>query len=199
MENLIVHIDSDGCLADIARHWCDLYNYRYNDTMAIDHFLNYDKLEDFSKPECGTRIYDIIKEPGFFADLTPTEDAVACLDRLNSNPKVDCYVLTDYSGNAEIAHGKIRFYEKYFPFFDTRKIIMCKPKFLVIGNVLIDDKFDNLIDYTDFQSDCGLLNHHTIWISTDQDRFSYGHERNKIDCVASGMKDAVAYIENVLL
>ena len=122
MEKLIVHLDSDGPLTDLSTSWCANYNKKYNDNLPVSAFRDWVDIENLVKPECGEKVFDLMKEPGMFARLQPMPGAVECLKRLNANPKLDCYILTSYSGNPEIAHGKLVYFAKHFPFFDPQKI-----------------------------------------------------------------------------
>ena len=196
MEKLIVHLDSDGPLTDLSTSWCANYNKKYNDNLPVSAFRDWVDIENLVKPECGEKVFDLMKEPGMFARLQPMPGAVECLKRLNANPKLDCYILTSYSGNPEIAHGKLVYFAKHFPFFDPQKIVLCHPKFLAFGHVLVDDSLDNLKEWSAFQSANDLHDHHTIMVSQAPNAQEH---QNRVDAVVSSITDAAAYIENILL
>jgi 5'(3')-deoxyribonucleotidase len=193
MDKIIVLLDSDGVIMDLASAWCKAYNEQYQDNVSVEAFIGYKDLE--KQVKCGNAVFDIIKQPGFFNKLQPAPDAVESLERLAINPKLDCYILTAFSGNAEIAYGKMQSLPRVFPFFDPEKIILCKPKFLVYGNVLVDDSFENLINWSAFQSNNALHDHHTLFISQD----ASADKRNKVDAVIPSITEAAEYIENILL
>lgn len=193
MEKLIVLVDSDGVISNLAQHWADVYNELYDDNLPVDAFIGFKDVHEQAK--CGKGIYDIIKRPGFFDKLQPLPGAVESLNRLSTNPKLDCYILTDYSGNAAIAHGKMESLPRCFPFFDPKRVILCKPKFLVYGNVLVDDSLENLLNWSAFQSHNALHDHHTLFIS----RSAEAEQHNRVDAILPSIKEAADYIENILL
>jgi len=196
MDKLIIHFDSDGVLTALAPEWRAMYNKRYHDNLPVSVFRDWTDIEKLVKPECGERVFDLMKEPGMFARLQPLPGAVECLKRLNANPKLDCYILTSYSGHPEIAHGKMVYFAKYFPFFDPQKIVLCHPKHLMFGHVLVDDSIDNLKDWSAFQSSNDLHDHHTIMVSQAPNAQEH---QNRVDAVVPSVVDAANYIENILL
>jgi 5'-nucleotidase len=197
MRKQIVHIDSDGCVTNIIENWVNVYNKKYGDNLPVSAFAGGPEvdLETIVKPECGSKIYDFLSEPGFFEQLTPLPGAVEAMKRLCNNPALDCYVLTNYSGDAEPAKGKVLYFKKHFPFLDPDRIILCKPKHLVFGHILIDDSVKNLYEWSAFQSGNDLHDHHTILI----DSAGTYMENNRVDATVSCIADAVTYIENILL
>lgn len=145
---LTVFVDSDGVLANLSPHWTEQYNARYNDNLTEEQLMGtWDGMANIVKPECGEKIYDFLYEPGFFQSVRPFEGAVEAFKDLVDNPRVATYVLSAYSGAAEAAKGKVEWFNTYMPFFDTENLILCKPKFLLRGDVLIDDSFKNCIEY----------------------------------------------------
>ena len=195
MEKLIIHFDSDGVLTNLAQRWREIYNDRYDDNLGIEVFRDWVDIARAVKPECGKKVFDLMKEPGMFASLEPLPGAVETLERLNANPALDCHILTSYSGHPEIAHGKMVYFKKHFPFFDQEKIILCHPKYLVVGHVLVDDSFDNLKEWSAFQSHNDMHDHHTIMVSQAPNALDY---QNKVDAVVSSVSDAATYIESIL-
>lgn len=147
-KKLTVFVDSDGVLADLSTYWCAAYNQRYDDNLAPDVLMGtWDGMTSIVKPECGAKIYDFLYEPGFFQGVRPFEGAVEAFKDLVDNPRINTYVLSAYSGSAEAAKGKVEWFNTYMPFFDTENLILCKPKFLLRGDVLIDDSFNNCKEF----------------------------------------------------
>ncbi len=58
-----IGIDLDSTLNNLNDVWLDRYNKDYNDD--IKHFEKWDATYNL-KPECSVKIYDYLKEPGFF-------------------------------------------------------------------------------------------------------------------------------------
>jgi len=196
MEKLIVLIDSDSVLTDLASRWCEVYNERYDDNLEVAIFRDWLEIEKYVKPECGAKVFELMKEPGMFASLKPLPGAVETLEQMVQNPKLDCYILTSYSGHHEIAHGKLLYFAEHFPFLEPDRIILCKPKHLVVGHVLIDDCIDNLKQWSAFQSSNDMHDHHTIMVSVAESAIEH---QNRVDAIVPSIVDAATYIESILL
>jgi 5'(3')-deoxyribonucleotidase len=150
LEKKVILIDSDGVVVDLAKHWVEEYNKEYKDSLTVEEFVwKWDGMEEAVKPECGEKIYDYLRRPGFFQACEPYSGAVASLKKFFDDERYDCYIVSAYSGSAEAAKGKIEWYEKHCLFVDTERIILCKPKFLVRGDVLIDDSYKNIKQWVD--------------------------------------------------
>ena len=78
MEKKIVLLDSDGVIADILERWLDVYNNTYNDSLTREEFAStFGGLHNVVKPECGEKVYDILREPGFDFEWRGTDHCLA--------------------------------------------------------------------------------------------------------------------------
>lgn len=145
MENFALLLDSDGCVADCMSHWVRTYNDRYNDNLSVEEFAEtWDGIVDAVKPECGEKVYDLIKEKGFFEALEPIEGAIEGVDWV-LDKGINVLVVTAFSANPNIAYGKVAWYQKYFPdLVEQERLILCHNKERVIGDMLVDDAEKNL-------------------------------------------------------
>ena len=193
MEKKIVLIDSDGVIADLSAQWCQVYNKRYNDTLTPEQFTaTWDGMAKVVKPECGEKVYDLMKEPGFFQGCLPYDGAVHTLQEMVEDTRLDCYIVTAYSGNGEAAKGKIDFYEKHCPFFDTERVLLCKPKFLVQGDILIDDSYKNIKKWV-------LENHNGVGLMVAQGHNEEHEDKAEVNARVANLADAYEYIKAVVL
>jgi len=144
MKKLRLLIDSDSVIVDMLKDWCFEYNKLYNDTLTTEQFgRSFSDVHKVVKPECGEKVYNIYEREGFFENLTPFDGAITVLEELNK--KHDLYVVTSYSGDPNSAKGKVTWYLKNCPFFDVKhNLILGYPKFLLHGDVMIDDSLKNL-------------------------------------------------------
>lgn len=149
----IILLDMDGVIVDMAKNWRNVYNERYNDNISAEEFGSfYGGLHELVKPECGEKIYDLLKEPGFFERLDPMPGAVDGVQLLVDSGN-DVVLVTSASGDAEISRGKIIWVEKNLPFLDPKTaMVMTRRKELVYGDVLVDDSVENLVDWASFPS-----------------------------------------------
>lgn len=161
MDKKLILLDSDQVVCDLLPRWVKVYNERYGDNLSVEEFGGtFGGLQHVVKPECGEKIYDLMKEPGFFQSLDPVAGAIEGVNKLLDDPRFDPYVVTAYSNDPEMAKGKVEWYLKNLPaMVEKEGLILCKPKQLVIGDMLVDDSMENLkkwagqmsaLDRTDF-------------------------------------------------
>jgi 5'-nucleotidase len=148
MSRLKILLDLDGVCANLDKKWYAMYNAEYDDDLCPADIKDWNT-SLFVKPECGRKIFDYLRQPGFFADLEPIEGAiegVAMLCELG-----DVFIVSssaedvDSEGNG--ASDKIRWVHKYFPNVTGILIVNGTSKLtksIVFGDILIDDGPHNL-------------------------------------------------------
>lgn len=91
------------------------------------------------------KLYGMIQEPGFFADIPPIEGAVEVVTRLS-----DYYEIFIATAAMEFPNS---FREKYdwlgthFPFIPWTHIVFCGDKSIIASDYLIDDHVKNLVTF----------------------------------------------------
>lgn len=130
----------DSIVADLQTPWFDKYNQDYDDNLQPSDILTWD-VHKYVKPECGEKIYHYFR-PDLFRNLAPIENSVASLRRLCEGGH-HVYFLT--SPPRGCADAKYAWAEEYFPFI--KGTIMAKDKFLVQGDVFIDDAPHNVREW----------------------------------------------------
>lgn len=90
-------------------------------------------------------VMTIFRTPGFFENLPPKKGAIGAIRELIKSTKYDLYIVTATSDDdgSELVE-KIAWFKKYLPEFNTKRIISCQEKHLIRGDVLVDDKVENL-------------------------------------------------------
>jgi 5'(3')-deoxyribonucleotidase len=139
-----VLLDSDQVIANLLERWCGVYNERYGDNLTVEEFGGeWDGISKVVKPEAADRVYDIMKEPGFFQSLAPIEGAVEGVMWL-VNKGIKVFVVTAYSADPEMAKGKTAWFQRHLPFVtEEERLILCKHKDRVLGDMLVDDSVKN--------------------------------------------------------
>ena len=93
----------------------------------------------------------------FFEDLAPKRGSIKAIKDLVKSTKYDIYVITATSDeDGSELQQKIRWFNKYIPEFNTKRIISCQDKYVIRGDVIVDDKIDNL-DLCDPYMECILM------------------------------------------
>lgn len=138
-----IGIDLDSTLNNLEEVWIlNTYNQEYSDTLKIEDMVCWD-VEEYIKPECGKKIYEILLRPNFFLNLKPKENSQSVINDLSKF--YDLYVVTAYHPKTVV--DKVEWIQTYFPHIDSKKIIFCNNKGLIQTDYLIDDGAHNILDY----------------------------------------------------
>lgn len=126
-------VDIDETLNNLIETILPLYNAKYQDNVKIGDITEYD-IHKFLKPEC----QDIFKE--FISDelienLQVSEGAVEALTAISQYD--DIYFLT--AAHPKSVLSKHRWLKRHFPFYHSDKLITCRDKKLIAGDIIIDD------------------------------------------------------------
>lgn len=137
--------DLDSIIVDLQTSWLALYNKDYNDNLTTANILEWET-HKYVKPECGQKIYDYLSKPGFFYNLEPLHGATEALERLHESGLFNIRIIT--AAPLGTFEEKREWVHKWLPFLDPKKdIIACYDKYLVNGDILIDDSPHNIVDY----------------------------------------------------
>ena len=137
-----VLVDMDEVLVDLLGYICDVYNSETGNNLSKENFHCWNLngcLPLWSKE----RLDRFFKEDNVFHKLKPINKAVVGFKHLIEN--FDTYIVS--SAYPETAHGKSLWLSKYFPEFDQRRVFYCNKKYMVDGDVLIDDGPHNIEDF----------------------------------------------------
>jgi 5'(3')-deoxyribonucleotidase len=142
----IILLDMDDTVNDFTGMFWQTHNSLHN-TEILSSSVNDWNLSKFSP--LGDKVYDLFKHPGLFRNLEPKENAADVIKRLDE--KYDVYFVTDSpagTSHCEIdtlsfsnpTDDKRKWLKDHFPFFDSNKLVVTGHKWMVYGDVLVDDK-----------------------------------------------------------
>ena len=134
---LTIAVDLDSTLNNLNHVWIVRYNQMYDDTLNCFNEWN---VVNCVKPECGNRIFDILGAKDFFYNLGMQSGADEVMEKLCTEHNV--HIVTAYTANTCV--DKVRWVQKYLPFFDIKNIVFCNNKRLFNADVLIDDAPHNI-------------------------------------------------------
>jgi 5'(3')-deoxyribonucleotidase len=137
MPKIKIGIDLDCTLNNLLDVWLERYNKDYNDNLKDPKVW---VMTDIVKPECGNKIYDYLHEPGFFYKLGIQDGAAEVMKWLCE--KFEVYIVTAYF--PDVCYDKVRWVQKYLPFFDIKNVIFCNNKGLLNLDYLVDDGGHNI-------------------------------------------------------
>ncbi|MGP0688597.1 5' nucleotidase, NT5C type [Priestia aryabhattai] len=132
-------IDMDSVICDLMTDWHNQYNKDYGDSLSVEKLKCWES-EKYVKPECGTKIYDYLDQPGLFLHLKPLPHAVEVLKRLYE--RFSILIVT--SSRTYAYTEKEQWVEKHLPFIGKYNIVFTHQKDKIYGDLLFDDAPHNL-------------------------------------------------------
>jgi len=155
----IVAIDVDGTVAALDKEWIRRYNRDYNDNMTVEQWTEWD-IHKLIKPECGLKIYEYIEDPTIYDDVLPIPFSQVAVGEIKKISRV-IFVTNSTVG---ASGAKYNWLKRYGFLNDLKDYVECKDKSLIRASHLIDDRVENLEDF----SGIGLLyqqpwNKNKIW------------------------------------
>jgi 5'-nucleotidase len=158
----VILVDIDDTLNRFAETYWELHNHVFEDNV---HYRSVDKwdLDLFSNR--GEEAYHLFKIPGLFRNIPVKPYAK---EFMNSIQKIgDVFVVSDapsgtsygdtvdfsnFNYSIEVQHSnpvddKRAWLKENFPTFPTENIIFCSCKWMISGDILIDDKPDTFMEF----------------------------------------------------
>ena len=144
----IVLLDMDDVLADFLEPWIDMYNKDYSDTLEIK-TINDWNTSLFVKDECGLKIFDYFKKPGLYRNLPVKPYAIEMVTNLTdlgyeifivTDSPMGCTYGEDGWKGSNPADDKRAWLQEHFPMIPTSNFIITGKKWMVTGDILVDDK-----------------------------------------------------------
>jgi 5'(3')-deoxyribonucleotidase len=150
---LKVLVDLDGILVDSLPHWLRHIHHDHGVGAHLGDIVSWDMKEnaplDNLHPD---KIYGILQKPGFNATAPIMHGARRAINHLEAEG-ADVYVLTARNGPVSVPET-YTWLKYHLPEFNIHKrLIFCYDKFLVKGDVLIEDKEETLVKYAETHPD----------------------------------------------
>lgn len=146
MNKPTILVDIDDTLNQFAATFWNIYNEVYDESQDYTKVDSWN-LQEYARDDI--HVYDLLKHPGIFRNIPLKEYAVEFIKGLYEEYEV--YIVTDSpSGTSHCelndhhfsnpADDKRKWVMEHFPFFPQDQVIFCSHKWMVIGDLLIDDK-----------------------------------------------------------
>lgn len=139
-----VLFDMDDVITNFLGSVIDIYNARKGTNFTVEQVRSWDLSEDFDDD-----IFSIFKEDGFFLQLKEKNGSTKVLKDLIESTRYDIYVITACNSVHELLE-KVEWFQNFIPNFNLDRLISCKEKYIIRGDIIIDDKIDNLIECKPF-------------------------------------------------
>lgn len=139
---MTILLDVDCVVADLMPEWLRRYNLDYDDNRLLDEITHWD-MTKFVKTECGKRIYGYLSIPDLYNRVEPVKGAIEGIDYLRSRGWKIVYV----SAGLSQAQAKYDWLLQRGLLHNEGEYIAAYDKSLIRGDVLIDDRMDNVRDF----------------------------------------------------
>lgn len=148
---MLIACDVDGILADLVPEVLRRYNRDYDDNRQFAD-VNTWPLHEHVKPECGSRIYEYLRDPDLYQHVRPVEGAPEGVERLRALGHRFVFVtsctfgMTDQKAEWLERHGFCRAHnDGQLP----AELIVANQKQHIAADLLIDDGPHNVRDWVD--------------------------------------------------
>lgn len=138
-------LDVDEVVADLLGEWLRRYNLQYEDNLTPDRITDWN-LVPFVKPECGSKVYEILGQEDIYDNVQPIPGA---LEGIQSLREVSRVVFVT-SANVATMRGKVHWLERHGLLGEGPRhedLIIAHDKSMVRGDLLIDDAPHNIQSY----------------------------------------------------
>ena len=93
-------------------------------------------------------------EPDLFRHLEPVKYALEVFERLYRSNQFEMYIVT--AANPKSVDAKFEWIKEHLPFFPEDRVIVCKRKYMVKGDFLLDDGMHNIEEF--LEAGCKPIN-----------------------------------------
>jgi 5'(3')-deoxyribonucleotidase len=139
---VFICVDVDCVLNNLQEAVVDLYNERYGTVYTLDWFKEYE-IEKILPRREAVIMKQMYSEAGIYDHVKPLPGAQEGLRKL-----IDAghNVLLVTASESSVFDEKVKWINHYFPFVDSKNIVLMYPKHLLKCDVLIEDNLQTLLD-----------------------------------------------------
>lgn len=149
-------LDVDGVLANLHTEWLRRYNRDFNDTVTPADITEWE-MESFVKMACGDHVYTYLRDEDLYEQVKPIAGAVAGVKALRALSHQIIYASNcvqygvDQKYTWLVQHGFLspsRGMEGFISIYD-KSLLRC--------DVLVDDRFETVAQFSSFRYGCGIV------------------------------------------
>jgi 5'(3')-deoxyribonucleotidase len=140
-----IFVDMDDVLADTYGKHIEWYNREYQADLSLA-AISYGEVWQNVPELHQDSIRRHVLTEGFFSELEPISNSQPVMEALSQKHEV--YIATAASQFPKSLKEKSDWLDRYFPFISWHYRIYCGHKFMLHGDLLIDDRSYNLKDFS---------------------------------------------------
>lgn len=141
---MVIFVDMDDVIADTYGKHIEMYNEEFSKNLSLSDFKSGEVWQNVPEMHQDS-IRRHARTVGFFRCLEPIKDSIAVLEQLCQKHEV--YIATAATQFPNSLLEKSDWLDQYFPFISWHYRIMCGYKFILKGDLLIDDRTLNLDEF----------------------------------------------------
>lgn len=149
MNKVRIFCDIDDTLWDLLPHWVQFNNeqhYKYPnkyDELSTDYltYTTWEFKDIFSSNLTRGNFFAILNSSKFWNTVYPAVNRYETLRKINNHPNIELYIVTSLKPNQ---FYKIHRFKRVFGFINENQIITCHDKWVLDGDIWIDDKPETL-------------------------------------------------------
>lgn len=138
---MTIFVDMDEVLADTYGKHIELYNKEFNTNLKREECLQGEVYENVP-PEHRAAVHQHVWNEGFFGSLNPIPHSIEVMKELSKKHEV--YIASAAMEFPLSLKEKSDWLDEHFPFITWEHRILCGHKFILRGDLLIDDRPYNL-------------------------------------------------------
>lgn len=131
-------IDMDDTITNFLEEVINEYNKTYGTNHSIDEVTEWVIPSSF---EYG--LFSVLELTNILTMITPKLDSIEYINKW-IDEGYDVFIVSDCCNRYQSYRDKLKWLKTYIPKFDLSHFIPCKEKYVISGDVLIDDNLDNL-------------------------------------------------------
>lgn len=131
-------IDMDDTITNFLEEVINEYNKTYGTSHSIDEVTEWVIPSSF---EYG--LFSVLELTNILTMITPKLDSIEYINKW-IDEGYDVFIVSDCCNRYQSYGEKLEWLKTYIPKFDLSHFIPCKEKYVISGDVLIDDNLDNL-------------------------------------------------------
>lgn len=131
-------IDMDDTITNFLEEVINEYNKTYGTSHSIDEVTEWVIPSSF---EYG--LFSVLELTNILTMITPKLDSIEYINKW-IDEGYDVFIVSDCCNRYQSYRDKLKWLKTYIPKFDLSHFIPCKEKYIISGDVLIDDNLDNL-------------------------------------------------------
>jgi 5'(3')-deoxyribonucleotidase len=139
-----IYLDMDGVLADLTSGWIPYLNEMSGKNLTVNEvdMWGIEKVYDIPFSEARKPLH----QPGFWEGL-PAYPGVSEFVETLDNMGHEVYIATSPFPSSVCAWGKKMWVKEHLPFLAPSRVILIHDKHLLRGDMLVDDKPENLVAF----------------------------------------------------